>query len=649
MNRGGRTLNQQTMVTLEFDKIRSEVAHYALSKEAKSEILKMKPLHDKEVVQNRLNETTEAKEIIKKSSSVPLHGLHGIIQVMKQLNKGVPLRADQLITVLDLIESGRKLKQFMTGKEWLAPTISTYIYSLYEITDLEEELKRAIRNGEINDAASKELGRIRKKITVYEERVKEKLNHLLRSSSKRKALQDTIISDRNGHYVVAVKKEYRKQIKGTVHDQSSSGSTVYIEPEEVRKVQMELNEVKADEYLEEQRILSRLTGEVERYAQEISINIETMTHYDYIFAKAKYSVAIEGNQVKLSSEPILELQNGRHPLLAKNPVPLTLELGKDYKGLVITGPNTGGKTVAIKTVGLLAMMVQCGLHIPADESSVFGMFGTILVDIGDGQSIEQSLSTFSSRMSNIITILQDAGPDALVILDELGSGTDPGEGMGIAVSILEQLNRLGATILSTTHYSEMKNFASTHPDFENGSMEFDPESLRPTFKLCIGIPGESQAFAIALRLGMHPKIIERAHEITYQEKVTYNKETDKKYHWHYEQQLQSKKGEKPRSQQKVQVEKHFDQYEIGDSVAIPSMKEKGIVYKPIDEFGNVIVMVDGKKETIHVKRLKLLLPASELYPENYDFDILFETVENRKKKKLMNRKHVDGLRIDYEE
>jgi len=639
-------LNEQTMATLEFDKIRSEIAHYALSEEAKDEVQKLKPSHDTKVVQNRLNETTEAKAIIKKSSSVPLHGLHGIIQVMKQLNKGVALRPGQLTTVLDLIESGRKMKQFMAGKEWLAPTISSYVHSLFELTDLEEELKRAIRNGEIDDTASKDIGRIRKKITVYEERVKEKLNQLLRSSSKRKALQDTIISDRNGHYVVAVKKEYRKQIKGTVHDQSSSGSTVYIEPEEVRKVQVELNEIKADEYLEEQRILSRLTGEVERYAQEISINIETMTHYDYIFAKAKYSVAIDGSQVQLSPEPMIELRNGRHPLLAKEAVPLTLELGKGYKGLVITGPNTGGKTVAIKTVGLLAMMVQCGLHIPAEESSVFGMFGAILVDIGDGQSIEQSLSTFSSRISNIITILQDAGPDALVILDELGSGTDPGEGMGIAVSILEQLNHLGATILSTTHYSEMKNFASAHPDFENGSMEFDPESLRPTFKLRMGIPGESQAFAIALRLGMHPKIIERAHEITYQEKETYDQRDQRD--WHYEQQLKSKKVDQPR-RQKVQVEKHFEQFAIGDSVAIPSMKEKGIVYKPIDEFGNVIVMINGKKETIHAKRLKLLLPASELYPENYDFDILFESVENRKKKKLMNRKHVDGLKIDYEE
>ncbi len=642
-------MNEQTIATLEFDKIRNEVAHYALSEEAKSKINTLTPSHDAHVVKSRLTETSEAKEIVKKSSSVPLHGLHGIIRVMKQLNKGVALRPDQLITVLDLIESGRKMKQFMAGKEWLAPTVSSYVYSLYELSDLEDELKEAIRNGEIDDAASKELSKIRKKITVLDERVKEKLNQLLRSSTKRKALQDSIISDRNGHYVVAVKKEYRKQIKGTVHDQSASGSTVYIEPEEVRKVQIELNELKADEYLEEQRILSKLTGEVERYAQEISINIETMTHYDYIFAKAKYSMAIDGNQVQLSTEPMIELRNGRHPLLSKEAVPLTLELGKTYKGLVITGPNTGGKTVTIKTVGLLSMMVQCGLHIPADDSSVFGMFGSILVDIGDGQSIEQSLSTFSSRISNIITILQEAGPEALVILDELGSGTDPGEGMGIAVSILEQLNRLGATILSTTHYSEMKNFASAHPDFENGSMAFDPESLRPTYKLQMGIPGESQAFAIALRLGMHPNIIERAHEITYQEKKSFSDQNNKKQHWHYEQQLKSKKVEKPFSQMKVETDKSFNQYSVGDSVAIPSKGEKGLVFKPVDDFGNVIVMINGNKETIHVKRLKLLLPASELYPEDYDFDILFETVENRKKKKVMKRKHVDGLTIDYEE
>ncbi|MGB7999555.1 MAG: endonuclease MutS2 [Anaerobacillus sp.] len=642
-------MNEKTIVTLEFDKIRNEVAHYALSEEAKREIQMLTPTYDAHVVKNRLNETSEAKAIVMKSSSIPLHGLHGIIRVINQLNKGVALRPDQLTTVLDLIESGRKMKQFMIGKEWLAPTVSSYVYSLYELSDLEDELKCAIRNGEIDDTASKELGKIRKKIIVLDERVKEKLNQLLRSSTKRKALQDSIISDRNGHYVVAVKKEYRKQIKGTVHDQSASGSTVYIEPEEVRKVQIELNELKADEYLEEQRILSKLTGEVERFAQEISINIETMTHYDYIFAKAKHSMSIDGNYVQLSTRPMIKLQNGRHPLLSNKAVPLTLELGTTYKGLVITGPNTGGKTVAIKTVGLLSMMVQCGLHIPADESSVFGMFGSILVDIGDGQSIEQSLSTFSSRISNIITILQEAGPDALVILDELGSGTDPGEGMGIAVSILEQLNRLGATILSTTHYSEMKNFASAHPDFENGSMEFDPESLRPTYKLRMGIPGESQAFAIALRLGMHPYIIERAHEITYQETQTYSDPNTKKRQWHYEQQLKSKKMEKRISHKKGEDETSFDRYSIGDSVAIPSMNEKGIVYKPVDDFGNVIVMINGKKETIHVKRVKLLLPASELYPENYDFDILFESVENRKKKKVMNRKHVDGLTIDYEE
>ncbi|WP_347548884.1 endonuclease MutS2 [Pseudalkalibacillus hwajinpoensis] len=640
-------MNTQTIKALEFDKIREAIAHYALSEEAKRDIQTLTPSVDLMVVENRLNETSEAKAIVKKISSVPLHGLHGILQVMKQLNKGVALRPDQLVTVLELIESGRKMKQFMVGKEWLAPTVSSYVLSLYDLNELEEDLKSAIRNGEIDDGASKELGRIRKKIAIYEDRVKEKLNQLLRSPSKRKALQDAIISDRNGHYVVAVKKEYRKQIKGIVHDQSSSGSTVYIEPEEVRKVQVELNELKADEYLEEQRILSKLTGEIERYEQELSINIETMTHYDFIFAKAKYSAAIEGNKVQLSTQPMISVVNGRHPLLSENAVPLSVELGTTYKGLVITGPNTGGKTVAIKTVGLLAMMVQCGLHIPADETSVFGLFSSILVDIGDGQSIEQSLSTFSSRISNIISILKETGSDSLVILDELGSGTDPGEGMGIAVSILEHLNRLRATILSTTHYSEMKNFASAHPDFENASMEFDPDSLSPTFRLRMGIPGESQAFAIALRLGMHPTIIERAHEITYKEHETYRGLEERV--WDYEQQFQSKKVVRPQVKKKVGGEKLFEDYSIGDSILIPSVDRKGIVYKPVDDFGNVIVMIDGKKETIHVKRLKLLLPAIELYPENYDFDILFESVENRKKKKLMNRKHVEGLKIDYDE
>ncbi|WP_246055391.1 endonuclease MutS2 [Pseudalkalibacillus caeni] len=637
-------MNETAFKMLEFEKIKKELAQFALSELAKGRIEKLSPSTDYSVVRNWLSETTEAKEIIMKSSSVPLHGLQGISQVLKQFNKGIPFRPELIVVIMDLLESGKKLQQFMIGKEYLAPQISTYVYSISELGDLFEELSTCIKNNSIDDHASKELLKIRKKIRVLEDRIKEKLDTVLRSPAKRKYLQDTIISQRDGHYVIAVRAEYRKNIKGQIHDRSASGSTVFIEPEEVRRVQTELNELRADEYLEEQRILSTLTGLIESRQHELTINVETMAHYDFIFAKAKYSMSIGAREVELVKRNMIKINEGKHPLLGVSAVPLQVAIGEDFNSLVITGPNTGGKTVAIKTVGLLALMVQSGMHVPVGKGSKFGVFEKVLVDIGDGQSIEQSLSTFSSRITNIIEILKDTNSNSLVIIDELGSGTDPGEGMGLAVSILEQLNGQGATMLATTHYSEIKAFAENHPDFCNGSMEFDLITLKPLYRLIMGKAGESQAFSIALRLGLHPSIIERAHEVTYKEKKKYEAfQRDSKALLAQEQQLESTQTLK----KKATKTKVSSDYSIGDSVNIPSMDTTGIVFKPEDESGNLIVMVKGEKMKLNHKRVSLHLPARELYPEGYDFDILFETKEDRKKKRQMEKGHVEGLSIEY--
>lgn len=353
---------------------------------------------------------------------------------------------------------------------------------------------------------------------MVEERIKSKLDNMMKSAAYRDMLQDPIVSMRDGRYVIPVKSKFKRNIDGQILDRSSSGATVYMEPNDVRKLQTEISMLRAEEEIEISMILGVLTGMVAGFERELHITIEAMVHYDFIFAKAKYSRSIDAIGVEINQDNVIKIQNGKHPLLGEKCVPLNFMLGENYQSLVITGPNTGGKTVAIKTVGLLTLMVQSGLHVPVGEGSCFAVFRELFVDIGDGQSIEQSLSTFSSHMTNIISILRNAGPQDLVILDELGAGTDPSEGMGLAVAILEKLYSKGSMILATTHYSEIKEFAAVTPGFENGSMEFNLETLQPMYSLVIGKAGKSQAFAIAIKLGMDEEVIHRAQSIT-QKKV----------------------------------------------------------------------------------------------------------------------------------
>jgi DNA mismatch repair protein MutS2 len=433
-------------------------------------------------------------------------------------------------------------------------------------------------------------------------------------------------------------------------DSSASGATVYIEPEEIGAIQDDIEILKGQEEIEEQNILMALTGLVEYHERDIKMAVEIMTRYDLIFAKAKYSRMMKGASPKINDHHTIRLSEARHPLLKEQAVPLSFVIGEDYDALVITGPNTGGKTVTIKTVGLLTLMAQSGLQIPVGEGSEIAIFHNILVDIGDGQSIEESLSTFSSRMKNIIQILRETNPQTLVLLDELGSGTDPAEGMGLATSILEELFNKGATLLATTHYSEIKVYAAEREGFENGSMEFDVETLRPTYRLQIGKGGESQAFAIALRLGMHPKLIERAHAITYKEAKNYSGAT--MYDMIDLQKQLAMNAKHVHKQKHAIKEAHADlviPFKKGDNVKISSINEFGIVYGPANERGEVEVFVKGEKMIFNHKRLSLYIKAEDLYPENYDMDIIFETKEHRKIRKMMSKHHIEGLIIEKNE
>ncbi|PLS01539.1 endonuclease MutS2 [Neobacillus cucumis] len=639
-------MNQHTFHMLEFQQIKDDIAAFALTKEGKEKIHNLAPSGNVKQIEAWLEEVSEAVEILKISASVPVHGLDGMTTILGNMNKGAALKVEQLSKLYDFLDCCGKMRRYMKDKAYYAPKVSSYVEIIDDLPELAAEIIRCVRNGRVDDYATKELLKVRKQVAIQEERLKEKTMQLIRSNKYKTYLQENVVSQRNGRYVIPIKKEYRTKIRGAVLDTSASGSTLFIEPEEIATFQDQLTWLLSDEEVEVQRVLSYLTGLVEQKEQQIRLAVETMIEYDFLFAKAKYCRTINGSKVKINQFEEMKLIQARHPLLGNKGVPLSFTMGKEEKALVITGPNTGGKTVTIKTVGLLTLMVQCGLHIPAAEESNLRIFDRILVDIGDGQSISENLSTFSSRIVNIIEILKETNNRTLALLDELGSGTDPGEGMGLATAIMETLYQKGATLLATTHYSEIKEFAEEHPGFLKGSMEFDIRTLSPTYRLLIGRGGESQAFAISLRLGMHPAIVERAHYITYKEEKHYQiQESDRWKLKELEKQVIINKYQERPNQSKNEI----PHYRQGDNVKISPSKEYGIIYKGPDQFGNYIVQVKGEKISLNHKRLTLYIAADELYPDDYDFDIIFQSKENRKKSKLLSKEHQENITIDYSE
>lgn len=649
-------LNKKTIEILEYNKIKEQLKSFALSELAVDLIDRLEPSVDIKVIERTMKETSEARAIVNITSSIPIHSLKGIKFIKEKLEKGTILSPEEFEGIAGLLRETKRLKRFMKDKEYYAPTISSYIYSTYELDDIREEIERCIVRNSVDDKASSALSKIRKRIHILEERIKSKLEDVLKNENYRGCIQELLVSQRNGRYVIPVKSEYKRSISGDVHDKSQSGSTVFVEPAEVKKAQDELNLYKIEEEKEVYKILAYLTNIVFNSQREINLNVEAMSYYDFLFAKGKYSKEIEGREVSFNNRNYIKIQKGKHPLIGNTAVPLDFEIGEGYRGIVITGPNTGGKTVALKTVGLLTMMAQSGLHVPVGEKSEFGVFIDVLVDIGDGQSIEQNLSTFSSHIRNIIDILSCADKHTLVIVDEIGSGTDPGEGMGLAVSILEELHDRGATICATTHYSEIKYFAQDHPGFINGSMAFDIDTLKPLYRLNIGKAGESNAFLIALKLGMDRKVIEKAHKITYKEDKDYsdyeeveNQKSASTINTILDHKHQKEKFKEAEKRIKMAEEaKKIPEFKIGDCVFISYMKRTGIVCQTENSKGEYGVMVMNKKLTINKKRLSIYIDSDELYPEDYDFDIVFKSKEYRKKDKIMKKKHQEGIFIELD-
>ncbi|WP_409288672.1 endonuclease MutS2 [Peribacillus sp. SCS-37] len=643
-------MNEKTFNHLGYTQIKQDIAAFAMSRAAKDRIMDITPSFNGRQIESRHEEVTEAVKILEKSSSVPISSLEGIERLLGVIHKGTALREEQLMKLAMFLDSCLKLKRFMRDKESLAPRISLYAEGIEDIPELLHEINRCIRNGRVDDHATKTLLKIRRAIGIQEDKLKERLHSIIKSSRYKMYLQDQIVSERNGRYVISVKREYKGKIKGHVLDTSASGSTVFMEPEEANSLLEELNSLKAQEEIEIEEILIYLTGLAARSEKELLLAGEIMVQYDILFAKGRHSRSIGGSKVSIEGRRRFSLKEARHPLLGGEAVPLNLSLGEKESVLVITGPNTGGKTVALKTAGLLILMAQSGFHIPASEQSSIGIFQKVLIDIGDGQSIEQNLSTFSSHIKCVIEILKEANDHSLILMDELGSGTDPGEGMGLAAMILEQLYEKGAVVIATTHYSEIKGLADRKAGFINGSMDFNLDTLQPTYQLVIGKGGESQAFSIALKLGMHPSLIEKAHQYTYNESISYSCEApDSSIKKDWEKQIAVNKFAHREKNNQHAALKPEKSYQRGDHVIISPKGESGIIFSGPDSSGNYIVQIQGEKRKENHKRLKLYISAEKLYPEDYDFDIIFESKEDRKAINQMKRRHVDGLVINRDE
>ncbi len=505
-------MEKRVLKTLEYDKILAMLKERASCCISRELVDTMEPSGDFDTVERELKLTAEAETLFYKTGRSPVDDFPDMRHCLERMHAALFLSTGELLGIASCLKAARIAKDILAkevGEE-------SYLYNLAGLLithrSAEEEINRCIINeDEIFDGASPALARIRRAMRLANGKVREKLNSMIRSTAYQKYLQEPIITIRNGRFVIPVKQEYRQQVPGLIHDQSSSGATLFIEPSAVVELGNEYKKLLAEEADEIERILTELTAMLAPYADEIREDLNIMGQIDLVFAKAKLSRELNAVMPRLNRNNYVRIVRGRHPLIpADRVVPIDIWIGRDYRSLIITGPNTGGKTVTLKIVGLFALMVQSGIFVPANEGSEFPVFEHIYADIGDEQSIEQSLSTFSSHMKNIVGILDKADENSLVLLDELGAGTDPIEGAALAMSILEELNDRHCICVSTTHYSEIKAFAMTHEGMENASMEFDIDRLCPTYRLYIGIPGKSNAFEISSRLGLPNSIIDKA-------------------------------------------------------------------------------------------------------------------------------------------
>lgn len=692
VRRNGEKMNQTEKI-LEFDKIKEIWSALALTDSAKREIRETTPVLSEVELRARLRETTEARTMMEEMGTPPLSAMEGVRELMNVAERGDCLTAAQLEQAESALTAVKRLKDYLNRCKALELSLPWYEQNLDELDETRESIHVKIRNGAVDDYASKLLHELRSGIVRLEEKMKENAEAVI--LSYKECMSDSYSVNRNGHLCVPVKKEYKFRVSGSVIDKSATGNTLFIEPTAVAKYSEELQLMRIDEENEERRILYTLSAMLGEQGETMEQNLRTMEKLDFCFSKGKLSMELGCAAPDINTERRIRLTAARHPLMDRTVcVPQDFCIGEmsgnlkqaqdaetkqaqcaDYRGVVITGPNTGGKTVAIKTVAINCMMAQCGLHVCCEQADIC-MNSNYLCDIGDGQNLSENLSTFSAHITNVLDILKKVNRESLVIMDELGSGTDPAEGMGIAVAILEELRRSGCLFLVTTHYPEVKTYAEQAEGIINARMTFDKESLRPLYKMEIGEAGESCAFYIAARLGMPEAMLQTAERAAYGARMGeasmpreipkplcgdcagaveapanesgFEPEKTERKRTAYQQgpRIQKKKNRGALTGQKAGLTEKFRR---GDSVMVYPDKKIGIVCEPVNEKGVLRVQLRDRKIWISHKRVRLQVAAAELYPEDYDFSIIFDSVATRKLRHKMERKYVEGAELHLDQ
>ncbi len=608
-------MNEKTLNTLNYFDVKNIIKSYCVSELGKKLIDEISPSNNINQVKHQLQETTEARTLIDNSYAIPLKGIANISGIIEKLEKEAILEIEDLNKVADFLNGCKAIKKFFENKEVYAKNLTSYCANITLMPEIVEQINNTIKGNSINSDATKELKKIRRHIDICEGKIKEKLDKFIKNSINKEFIQDTIIVQRNGKYTIPIISAYKNRVDGTIVDYSQKGTTLYLEPATIQKHSAELEILLVEEQVEIYKILSELSNQIYENLYSLNLNIDIISKYDMIFAKGKFSANTKGISPKLNNAGHINIINGIHPLI-DNFQPLNFSIAKSYRALVITGPNAGGKTIVLKTVGLLTLMTMSGFHISASKSTEISLFQNIFVDIGDNQSIENSLSTFSSHMQNLSYILQKTNHHTLTLLDEIGSGTEPNEGAGLGIAILEELYKKGAIILATTHYGEIKSFSEQHQGFENAAMEYKDITLEPLYKLRIGKSGDSNAFYIAQKMGISEQV--RAKALSYIKTKNYD----------FDLLDDSKITKYTDFTEEVIIQNYV--YCIGDRVKLLDNNEIGLVYKEINSLNQIEVFIENEIVSVHEKRLDLLAKATDLYPADYDLNNLFTDFKDRK-------------------
>ncbi|ANZ99703.1 mannonate oxidoreductase [Carnobacterium divergens] len=628
-------MNQQTNEKIQLTTLLEKVKSYTVSSLGKKRLDTLEPTANITVVKRRLNETAEGRTLLDAKLHMPFMGLGMIDHLVTQLEKGLVLDAGELIECADFLRSCRLIKQFMEKNDSLAPLLATYSQSMETFLLIEEDIYFSIKNGQIDSEASKELKKIRRLIAERESKIDERLNKFLKNKTNQPYIQEFFVSKKNERFTIPIKASYKNQVTGTIIETSSKGTTVFIEPTSVSKLNDEIFELKMAEATETYQILATLSGLILENLQSININLELIAEYDLIFARAKYSREINGITPKLNTEGYIHLIDAKHPLLGEAAIPLNFKVGKEYRGLVITGPNAGGKTVVLKTVGLLSLATAYGLQIDAKAGTEIALFDQIFVEIGDSQSLENALSTFSAHIKSIAEMMELAKPNSLLLFDEIGSGTEPNEGAALAIAILEEFYQRGCIVVATTHYGEIKRYSEEHPDFMNAAMAFNQDTITPLYQLIIGESGESNALWIAKKMKLKPSVIEQAH--LYQTSKAYNVEK------------KSFSINKKSKEEDTIITKETVDFKKGDRVLLTEKQKAGLIYSYDEKQEKATVYIEGEMLEVLSKRLKLEIPATELYPMDYDLASLFVSYKERKEEHDIQRGSKKALKRIHKE